>query len=274
MERLLWRSYEQDLRWLSLVLVALACLLGGGCHQAMYQASSLPPELVAPRFVSPQTLDLSLASRPTAGSALVQPGDLLEVTINSGLREADPGPLELRVGEDGAVELPLVGRVAVAGNEASQAARLVRDQCLAQNRRVQLDLAVMDQNHMANVELPDGTVVIVRERPERRIYVSGLVNRADQFEMPRDAEVRLLDALAMAGGRKYQFSDRISIVRKDLQGGQPVTIRASARRAERSGEDNIPLAPGDVVTVDETPSTLVLGLMERVIRFGLTAPIP
>ena len=69
----------------------LAVLLAGnvGCRRgSMYQARSLPPELVASRSSSLQNVDLSRLARSVGNSEVLYPGDVVEITIATG---ADAG---------------------------------------------------------------------------------------------------------------------------------------------------------------------------------------
>jgi protein involved in polysaccharide export with SLBB domain len=116
--------------------------------------------------------------------------------------------------------------------------------------------------------LEDGAVVLVRRRPGRTIHVMGLVNEADQFELPADDETRVLDAVAMAGGRTLGIANQVRIVRQVPGSSDPVIIRFSLRDAQRDGVDNLPLAPGDLVIVEQTPATFVVEAVRNLIRFG------
>ena len=46
------------------------------------------------------------------------------------------------------------------------------------------------------------------------------------------------------------------------------------REAKRGGAANLLLAPGDVVSVEETPLTFTVSTIQNFIRFGFSAAIP
>jgi polysaccharide export outer membrane protein len=121
--------------------------------------------------------------------------------------------------------------------------------------------------------LEDGAVVVVRKRPVHTIHVMGLVNEPDQFELPPDQDIRLLDALAMAGDRTLGVADKVRVIRQVPGRAEPVVISLSVRNAKRKQADNLRLAPGDLVSVEETPTTFVLEAMRSFIRFGFSSRV-
>lgn len=121
--------------------------------------------------------------------------------------------------------------------------------------------------------LRDGSVVIVRKRPSRFVHVMGLVNRPNQFELPSNQNIRVLDAIAMAGGRTYTLADRVFVVRPIPYSTKPALIEVSVKDAKESNSANILLADGDVVSVEETPLTLMLGVLNQFVRFGVNGSI-
>ena len=143
---------------------------------------------------------------------------------------------------------------------------------LSERGRVDLVRATMSPPP-AGFPLRDGSVVIVRKRPPRFVHVMGLVNRPDQFELPPNQDIRVLDALAMAGGRTLTFADRVFVVRPVPLAAKPALIEVSVREAKENSAANILLADGDVVSVEETPVTLVLGVLNQFIRFGVNGSV-
>ncbi len=354
---------------LAVVVVSVSTL---GCTRAnLYQASSLPPDLMAPRHASLQDIDLSRLARTISNSQVLYPGDEVAVTIATGIEERTPPEWRGRVAEDGSLTVPLVGTVQIAGLEITQAEQLIRSESIRRgkfvapnvtltmsqrrtnkiavlgaveepntyelsasssdlltaivqagglaedagtiieirhppglvaapvadngngystelasmrgNRRmirtpprtIQVDLTEASRSDFGDYSLADGSTVMVMKRPKRFIHVIGLVNRSDQFEIPEDLqEPRLLDALAMAGGRKLEIADKVHVIRQLPDRDDPVVIEASVRAAKGDTSSNIRLASGDVVSVEETPTTFLIGTIKEFLQFGLTAPIP
>jgi polysaccharide export outer membrane protein len=125
-----------------------------------------------------------------------------------------------------------------------------------------------------NPYLEDGAVVAVREKPPRTVHVLGKVQRPGHFELPDDHDLRMLDAVALAGGRTLQLADKIRVVRQVPGRSSPVVVKASVREAKRGGDANLRLAPGDVVSVEETPATFAVETLRDLVRFGFSAAVP
>ncbi|OHB72257.1 MAG: hypothetical protein A2V70_07325 [Planctomycetes bacterium RBG_13_63_9] len=122
--------------------------------------------------------------------------------------------------------------------------------------------------------LEDGDTVVVSKRDPKPIYVIGLVRKPGKVELPVSKDMYMLDALAEAGDRTIQAADKVFIVRRIPGQKKPVVIEASIREAKTKGTDNVRLAPGDIVSVEETPVTMVLDTLKSFIRFGFSSSIP
>jgi polysaccharide export outer membrane protein len=141
-------------------------------------------------------------------------------------------------------------------------------------RTLRIDLEQASLSGQADMHLEDGSTVMVMQRPKRYIHVMGLVRAADQFEMPPDHELRVLDAIALANGRTLELADKVRVIRTVPNHPEPIVIEVSVRDAKLNTASNIRLAPGDVVSVEETPVTFVVGTIREFIRFGFSAAIP
>lgn len=352
----------------------LGCSLAiAGCRQEqVYRAAQLPAELVAAPTDSIETLSLSGLADATASSELIDCGDVLEVSIVTSQGEVELRPTPVRVGEDGALNVPLVGAVSVAGlkiQEAEQAiasmagqrnilvhptvtlimehqrvnrvtvigavkepqvyelprsnstllAAIVAAGGLAENagpdviirrppqRRggphllqpdgmkvasgapgeltsynetsggpqiVQVNLVEAAREGNGGHYVDDGDVVEVPARSERLIRVMGLVNKDGEYEIPMGQDWYLLDALAAAGGLEMQVADKVWIIRRDPRDGQMVRIQTSIREAKTVAEANVRLQAGDLVSIEETPATMLVDALTRFMRFGFSTSVP
>jgi polysaccharide export outer membrane protein len=137
---------------------------------------------------------------------------------------------------------------------------------------VHVDIDDMAANPMINPYLDDGTIVHVIEEPPQHITVMGLTGNRT-MTLPNNREYRLLDALADAGGLTYSewISDKVSVIRKVPGTDETVVIRASVRKAKEERAENLMLAAGDVVSVEETPLTFTIGTFGRLLGVGVTA---
>jgi len=123
----------------------------------------------------------------------------------------------------------------------------------------------------ANYHVPDGGVVMVMRRPKHTMQVIGLVKQPGQFEIPVDQDMRLLDAVALAGGLSTELADNVLVVRNSATGREAIMIKASLDDAKRHHIENLRLAPGDVVSVEETALTYITSELQKYFRFSVSA---
>lgn len=139
---------------------------------------------------------------------------------------------------------------------------------------IRVNLVSAGPGDWEGLRLEDGDVVVVEERKPGSIYVMGLVQKPDEYELPAGEELCLLKALALAGGRTSQLADKVCIVRHPPGEEEPIEIRVSVRDAKRNGTANVKLQSGDVVSVEETPATFAMEVLRSFVRVGLSSSIP
>lgn len=138
---------------------------------------------------------------------------------------------------------------------------------------VRLDLAQAVAQPSAGEYLPDGSVVMVERQQLPPLQVIGLVRKPGEYEFPVGREMRVLGAIALAGGLTYNIADRAFVVRTGEPGSQPVVISVNLQRAKSDGQENLLLAPGDIVTVEHNLPTLIFEAM-GLMRVGIGASLP
>jgi polysaccharide export outer membrane protein len=117
--------------------------------------------------------------------------------------------------------------------------------------------------------LQDGDMVMVTPGQKRFVHVTGLVREPDQFELLPDKDIRVLDAIAMAGGASSPLADKVYVIRQLPDMPRPAVIQVSMAGAKRNGEENLRLATGDLVSVEPTLSTMTLDTISQFFRVGL-----
>lgn len=367
----------------------------GGVNFSAIRGSALPASASTQFQIAPDTpflaTGVSLVLHPwnplIPGSARIGLGDLLAVSINSGLKEESSRPFEIRVAHDGTLLVPLVGDVPVAGMEPEEAGRQIAEIAIRRGvyrqpyvtvqsieqamnhvtvlgavtkpgsyklargssdlisalaaaggltdeastqidivhqqtptflaggqgpaaqgetaggiqlasfeggentpetaaanaaatasptRTVRVDLAMAQQAAGESLQLGERAVVMVHAREEQVIHVTGLVKRPDQFELPQGTDVRLLDAVALAGGISSPVADKVIVIRQLKNMPEPLTIQASLSKAKRNPDlENVRLAAGDLVSVEATPATVIVDTASRVLRasFGFSSRV-
>jgi polysaccharide biosynthesis/export protein len=181
----------------------------------------------------------------------------------------------LSVDADTSVEVrhPASGLNVLAANEVPDVNGVVQASSQSgYGESLRLDISQPQAIAPSKLQLHDGSVVMVLRQPKRRVNVDGLVKTPKSIDMPED--LTLLDAVAQAGGTTLTIADRVQIVRRVDHQSNPVVISASLRKARNGMSDNLLLAPGDIVSVEETPSTFVLDSIRTFFRVGFAAAIP
>jgi polysaccharide export outer membrane protein len=138
---------------------------------------------------------------------------------------------------------------------------------------LRINLVEATQTGSAGYYVPDGATVMIEKRDPEPIHVMGLVKKPNRYDFPYDREVRVLDAIAMAGGLSSTIADKVYVIRPLPEDkGETAVIEVSLQDAKRDASRNIRLGPRDLVTVEHTPATVMLELV-KIVRFGLGASL-
>lgn len=156
-------------------------------------------------------------------------GDAVRITV---FQQPDL-TTEARINERGAVAMPLVGEVKVAGMTPAEAG-------------AQIGNALKQGKFLKS---PQVTVALTTVR-SRQVSVLGMVARPGRYPLD-DTSARLSDVLAAAGGVAAGGSDSITVVRNGAS--QKVDMLAK----------NFELQNGDTVFVDRAPVFYVYGEVAR-----------
>ena len=166
-----------------------------------------------------------VAPRPPIVDATLGPGDLFDVRV---FEETDLSGT-YRIGPDGTIDYPLVGRVTAAGKLPGEIAELLKDKL-----RVYL--------HSPQVS------VLVREMNSKRVIVYGQVQRPGTF--PYSDPMTISQAISLAGGFTAMAQrDTVRIQRVDKD--QQQVIEVNLRLIAEGKEPNRFLSPGDEIFVPE-----------------------
>ena len=138
-----------------------------------------------------------------------------------------------RLNADGAVSLPLLGSIKLAGLTLNQAAAKLTE--------------LYGRDYLMN---PKVNVMLIAYA-KRRFTVLGQVNRPGSYEMPEGSPsgIDLLEAIAIAGGyTRIAAPERISVKRREQ------ILRVDAKKLARRGGSSglFRVEPGDTITVGES----------------------
>lgn len=210
--------------------------------------------------------------RIRAGSA----GLLTAISQAGGFSENAGTVVEVRLPSQSSAPSNRPGPVATLDDASPQGAMTGDGEALASHRvpvhtsgpkSYHIDLASLGQEDPGSLKLQDGAVVMVERRDPAPLHVLGLVRKPDRYEIPVGKNLRLMDAIALAGGVSSPVANKIFVIRRRPEHPEPALIEVSLRRAKKNGAENLLLEPGDTVTVEQTPSTV---LLEAIRTIGFT----
>lgn len=156
------------------------------------------------------------------------PNDSIEVRV---FQEPD---LDARVtlGQDGKVNLPLIGEVSVGGLTVNDASRAIA------------------QKYKGGYLVNPNITVTMGDYAKRRFTILGAVNKPGSFFFPAGESVNLLQAIGMAGGYSRVASpSKITIKR----GNARAPLKVDAKKMAESGTAaTFMIQPSDIITVGES----------------------
>jgi polysaccharide export outer membrane protein len=191
---------------------------------------------------------------------------LSAIVAAGGLNEHAGTSVEIRRSAAGLARRPSPERVTPAGFQQPAGA--------VQPASYKVDLVDAARQSQTNYPLEDGDVVMVEKHDPQPFDVLGLVSKPGRFELPSNKDVRVLDALAMAGGTSTVWADKAHLIRHVPGEDKPIVVDISIKEAKQQGKGNLRLAPGDVVSVEQTPRTLVTGTLRAIAPYSIPAIIP
>jgi polysaccharide export outer membrane protein len=215
------------------------------------QAAPVPP---APEPAEPAAaVAPPAAEAPAVADYQVGPGDVLEVTVY-GNEDLSRLPT---VQTNGAVTLPLLGEVQVAGLTVAEVQRKVT--------------SLLEKDYLVRPQV----VVKVREYQSQFVSVVGEVNSPGR--KPLRGRTRLFDALIEAGGFKTTASGEVTVTRSDgtFDGGSRVLrVRISGAATPQDTLNlELPLRSGDMVTVSPKQFVTVDGEVTRPGRYPIDSDL-
>ncbi len=224
--------------------VLLLTILPITAASAQFSGPALPITIeVNPPLV--ETTDPAILFPPTHDIQF-ETGDALVVRLY-GATDYSPA---VRVGLDGAIQLPLIGLVPVKGLTIPQAERLIA------TRLVEAGMYRDPQVSIQITESPNQLATVIGE-------VHGVV--------PVSSGKRLFDVIAVAGGFTPTSSHTITIERPGL--AQPI-ILSLGTDPSHSAAANVPIFPHDTIIVPRVGLVYLLGAFKTPAAIPLVQPAP
>ncbi|MEQ1591894.1 MAG: polysaccharide export protein EpsE [Thiobacillaceae bacterium] len=173
-------------------------------------------------------------------------GDVLRITVygNPDLST------EVRVGENGTINFPLIGAVTVAGQTPASAEKDIAS-------RLSKGGFIVDPNVNLNVTLYRG----------QQISVLGRVNRPSKYPLEKISHIS--DVLALAGGIAGDGADVITLIRERNGKTEYHDIDVIALFKEGGEAANVLVGDGDIINVPRQPIFYIYGEVQRPGAFRL-----
>ncbi len=167
------------------------------------------------------------AQEPSTSAAYpIGPKDLLEIRVF----EESTLNVELKVADDGTIDLPLVGRLLVRGLTEDQAAAHIKEE--------------LERSYLQRASV---TVRIVEYRSQP-ISVIGAVNSPGNLAL--SGRWTLLEALTAAGGLADNHGNRVHVLRRAQNGlSDQITIDLDSVLVRGDRRYNIPIFAADLINV-------------------------
>jgi protein involved in polysaccharide export with SLBB domain len=141
---------------------------------------------------------------------------------------------------------------------------------------IHLDLTseTAKQNLSRGFHLQNGDTVTIEDRKTKPFYVVGMVNKPGEYPMPVDRDIRVLEAIGLAGGvDRASLPNKALIIRQRPDGSGVLAVRIDLDKAKRDNAENIRLMQGDTLSVEETAASFARGLLRNALRFGFGATV-
>jgi polysaccharide export outer membrane protein len=164
-------------------------------------------------------------------------------------------PYSCRVGNDGTITLPIVGKIPAAGKTLAE-----------------VESSVVDAYYPKYVvDIPAVVCKVTEHLNERVFTVLGLVNKPDAFPYLPNVRYNLMEALAFAGGVNSIADPHYVNVYRQSANGQIVSATFRIDQEFLIGAYDVVIKPGDVVYVSETARTRMNTFMNDVLNINVGA---
>jgi polysaccharide export outer membrane protein len=208
-----------------------------GCEMAKIKSAALFLFVIAALLSLPSGFAQSAPAEQEAQtpSIAIGPGDLLSIVVF----DTPELTTSVRVSQDGDVNLPVLGRMRLAGFNTIDAARKIEQE--------------LRSRHLI---LEPHVTVFIAEYASQGATVTGEVRNPGVY--PTLGTRKLLDMLSVAGGLQATAGKTVSIIHRD-DPQHPVTIALQQGPAAISAQQNPVILPGDTIVVTKAGVVYVVG---------------
>jgi protein involved in polysaccharide export with SLBB domain len=180
--------------------------------------------------------DKSSNEIPSPVDYVLLSGDVLRVQIYNEPELTREG---LKISQEYSIQLPLIGKIDLKGKTLRQAEDMIRD--------------LYNRDYLVNPQVN----VMVTAYAERTVNVLGRVKSAGPIPFPQEHGLKLVDAIARAGGPDpLADMTKVRLTRTQPDGTTKVEVIDVKKILDntannKNGQNDWPLVPGDTITVPE-----------------------
>jgi polysaccharide export outer membrane protein len=197
---------------------ALLVLLGCGALNLGFAASALSPAAAPPQ------------SGPRVASYKLQPMDLIKIQF---FQESELDR-ELRVSQDHAIVLALVGSVNIKDRSVRETELLIAD--------------LYRKDYLVNPQIS----ITILEYAQRTVTVLGAVGGPGTVVLPPERSMTLLDVIARSGGFSRLANQKSVSLTRNLPDGRTANFTINAEEMMTGDKNNQwPVMDGDIISVPE-----------------------
>ncbi len=140
----------------------------------------------------------------------------------------------------------------------------------AQLRVLEMDLdRLCSGDTSLNLELNDGDIVIVPPGPRHHLYIQGHVRNPKRYDVDRDEQVSVMQAIAMAGGLTFQASKRHTYVVRHFGTEAEESTRIHLGKIAAGKQPDILLNPGDSLIMESSLARQFLYYLRGILTLGV-----
>lgn len=146
---------------------------------------------------------------------------------------------------------------------------------------IESENGMFPQLEESQITLNDGDVLYIEGRQQDVFYTGGLLE-GGRFPLPRDYEIDVLEAIALAGGTEAQVAggggaggrlgnivpaSKITIIRRGRNGGS-CAISVDGECALGNASERVIIQPGDLIRLEYTDRELFINTVTSFLSFS------
>jgi len=161
----------------------------------------------------------------------IETGDVVVVTVY----EQPDLSTKARLDSTGEITFPLIGNVQIGGLSVNEAMKKIT--------------SLLEKDYLVSPQVS----IFIEEYHPKKVFVMGFVNKPGEYELFKNRDTTVIEAITMAGGFKDGAAQNgTKIIRKEGVAQTTIPVKITDIMQKGRQEENIALKPGDVIFVPES----------------------